>query len=286
MRYGKIVSPSLPQISQGRLTLASGDPCPSADQTAKTTLYFAPYQGDRVFLWGGADWQSYSFSERSLSLSGLSANTNHDIFLHDSAGTLTLSAVAWLSDSARASAIARRNGVWVRQSDDRLFLGTIRTVAAGQTEDSLTRRFVWNCYNRRRVKLRAVEGATSWTYANNVWRSLNNSAANRVEIAAGLSEDLAQIEVAIYAVAHSSLVVQAAVGIGVSSTTSNSADCFGFPISTAFAGGRSSLRHQPQAGYTYYQALETVLTTTPTCTWYGTGGGTAAQSGIFADWRC
>ena len=40
----------------GRLTLESGVPVSTSDQTAKTTVYYTPYVHNVINLWDGADW--------------------------------------------------------------------------------------------------------------------------------------------------------------------------------------------------------------------------------------
>jgi len=182
-------------IAQGRLTLASGDPNPGTDQTAATTLYYAPFNGgNAISLYNAAAgrWDLYSFTERSLSLTGLAADTNFDIFLYDDTGTLTLEAVAWSDStaggSARASAISRRNGVWVKTSDDRRYLGTIRTTGTtGQCEDSLLRRFVWNVQNQVMRPLFTTDTPIHYYTTTATLRLYNNNADFRVELVVGLA---------------------------------------------------------------------------------------------------
>lgn len=82
-------------ICDGRLTLSSGVPIPVADVLAAATLYFTPFRGNQVALYNGTAWALFSFTERSLSLASLLANTLYDLFIYDNAGTLTLEAVAW-----------------------------------------------------------------------------------------------------------------------------------------------------------------------------------------------
>jgi hypothetical protein len=63
--------------------LESGVPISSTDQAAKTTLYFTPYNGNSISLYDGSEWDLFSFSELSLSLSGYTSNTNYDIFIYN-----------------------------------------------------------------------------------------------------------------------------------------------------------------------------------------------------------
>ena len=181
-------------IAQGRLTLSTGTPVPEDDVTAADTLHYTPYNGDAISLWNEAAsrWDLYKFTELSLDISGLAANTNFDIFIYDNSGTLTLEAVAWTNSgagtSSRASAISQRNGIWVKTSDNRRYLGTIRTTrTAGQCEFTDKTKFVWNVQNQvpQRLYLNNGQG-TAYTYDSATWRETNNSTANRFSLVLGL----------------------------------------------------------------------------------------------------
>lgn len=179
-------------IAQGRLTLATGDPNPSTDQTAADTLYYTPFNGNAISLYNAAAdrWDLYTFTERSLDISALAANTNFDIFIYDNSGTLTLEFVAWTNSGAgisvRNEAISQRDGIYIKSSDDRRYLGTIRiTGVSGECEDSEARRFVWNAQNR--IKRRMLHKYTSFhTYASSTLRYLNGSSSNSVNFVLGL----------------------------------------------------------------------------------------------------
>ncbi len=154
-----------PLTCQGRLTLSSGTAVPASDITAAGTLYFTPWRGNQAALYSLLGWRMRTFSEISLSLAGLTAGKNYDIFLHDLAGSLELQAVAWTADTTRAAALDWQDGVAVQSgAPEYRYLGTIRTSAAGQCEDSRTKRFVWNAYNRCVRPLRVAESTVSWTY--------------------------------------------------------------------------------------------------------------------------
>jgi hypothetical protein len=169
----------LNQTVNGRLTLESGEPVSTTDQTAKTTLYFTPYKGNQIALYNGTAWGIHSFSELSLSLSGYTADTNYDIFVYDNSGTLTLESTAWTDGTTRATALDTQNGVYVKSgATTRRYLGTIRTTATtGQCEDSEDRRFVFNYYNQTRRKIQSTIGSPTGnhTYTTATWRSYYNS---------------------------------------------------------------------------------------------------------------
>ena len=179
------------QISQGRLTLTSNTPVLSSNVTGATTLYYTPYTGSQISIWNGSKWNVRTFTELSLSLSGLAADTNFDVFIYDNTGTLTLEAVAWSNSgagtSARASALSFLNGVRVKDSDKRKYLGSFRTTGTiGQTafiNNTLpSSLFIKNEFNRIPITLYMNEGSTSHTYTVAVTRNYNNSANYRFNV--------------------------------------------------------------------------------------------------------
>jgi hypothetical protein len=133
-----------------RLTTESGVPVSTSDRTAQSTIYLTPYVGNQIALYDGAAWQLRSTAEISLALSGLTSGKNYDVFAYytGSAVALELSA-AWTNDTTRADAITTQDGVWCKSGTlTRRLVGTIRTTGTTTTEDSATKRFVWNAYNR------------------------------------------------------------------------------------------------------------------------------------------
>jgi len=83
-------------ICQGRLTLTSGLPVTTADVVNATTILFTPYKGNLISLYNGK-WFTYEFLETPISISGLVANTMHDIFAYNNFGVMALELVAWNS---------------------------------------------------------------------------------------------------------------------------------------------------------------------------------------------
>jgi hypothetical protein len=97
--------------------------------------------------------------------------------------------VIWTNDSTRATALTTQNGIYVLNGSTAWrYLGTYRTVAAGQTEDSITKRFVYNYYNRVERDVYVAEG-TNHNY-NGVARKWNNSDTNnKLEWIIGVAEE-------------------------------------------------------------------------------------------------
>src|SRR3990167_4584086 len=212
-----------PFVCQGRLTLTSGTPVPTSDVSgAITDVYFTPYKGNRIALYNTTTnlWNHVEFTEKTLTLPA-NANANHDIWGYLSGGDLALDQTAWVSATARNTALVLQDGVLVKDGAvGYRYLGTVRTTAnAGQTEDSETKRFVWNYYNRVSRKLKKLEATDSWTYTTQTWRPANNNSANSFDIVCGVAEDTIHVNVSVMATAASANFVYSFTGIGVNSTT-------------------------------------------------------------------
>lgn len=151
-------------LPQGRLTLASGVPVMTSDQTAKTSVYYSPYLGRYVPIWNGFEYITTPFSELTLALDSDSGHTgyhqtgkNFDLFVVNDGGTVRLgTGPAWSSDTARGTGagtteISRANGILANANSMTLrfgsssgntvtiaagkatFVGSVRTTSNGQT---------------------------------------------------------------------------------------------------------------------------------------------------------
>jgi len=257
--------------SEGRLTLASGTPITTSDQTAKTTVYFTPFVGSRVALYNGTSWEIFIFSEVSVAVPSTLFRL-FDVFVYNNAGTITLETVNWDQSSAaitaataaaecqitsnghglanadlvgiagvvgtlgtdvengingkvwavrnsaantftldgsdttgltytsggtwykvpntRTTDIVRQDGVFVKSgSTNKRYLGTLMTTGvSGETEDSVTKRFVWNYYNRAIRTFYKIETAASWIYSTSTLRAMNNNTDIRIAMVVGAAE--------------------------------------------------------------------------------------------------
>ncbi len=182
----------VPSTADGRLSASAGTSVPTSDVTAATTIYYLPYVGRKVALYDGTNWNYFDFgvSVLSKSLSALSATTNYDLFLYDNAGTLTLETLAWSSATARATLLTYQDGVLVKSgASTRRYMGTIRTVAAGQTEDSQAKRFVFNAQNRVPRRSFSQDTTYNWTYASGSFAAANSgNAVWKREFLVGIDE--------------------------------------------------------------------------------------------------
>ena len=156
-------------VACGRLTLVGGDPVPDADITAASTVYYAPYKGNRIALYLGGRWEMFSFSEMSLALGPLSRNMPHDIFMGADENGLYLTAVSWGTKNARAAgALQRLEGVNVSGSNPALrYLGTVAVDASGYCQDAKGARMIWNENNRVACPLESLLGDSGTGVSHN-----------------------------------------------------------------------------------------------------------------------
>ena len=209
----------------GRLTLTSGTPVTTADVTGASTLYYTPYLHNLIRIWDGTRYLVLTFTEVSLALSGLTSGKPYDVFGYVNAGALALELLAWTNDTTRATGLTRTDGILHKTGDQtRMFLGTLYTTGTTTTEDSAAKRLLWNAFNQRPRPMRnATETADNWSVNTaSAYRQANANAANQLEFIAGDAEVRIEAEV-IASVFCASGTTQFGVGIGIDSTTVNSA---------------------------------------------------------------
>lgn len=162
-----------------RLGLTNNVPDDTASQVAKSVLYWTPYISDAIALYDGTKWNIRNVSQRSLTLSGLTANKNYDVFVYDNAGVPTLElGPAWTSNTVRATNIVRLNGVFVKSgTPTRRYLGSIRTTSANTTESSDSKRYVYNYDNPLPMSMYGV-GSIIHSYNSTAVRLWGNSVAD------------------------------------------------------------------------------------------------------------
>lgn len=269
----------------GRLTLTTGVPVTTSDVTAAGTLYYTPYLHDRIRIYDGTRWRVYSFTERSLSLT-LTSGRNYDVFIYDNSGTLTLElSAAWDADNVtRTDALTTQDGVTVKSgATTRLWLGTIRASGSNTTEDSVTKRFVWNAYNQNERTLKIVESTSSWTYNSTTLRQVRAQTSNRVEAVNGGVGTRIFVQAMMAASDTGSCGVFTT--IGVDSTTVSSTDAVGGYVvyhssASPLACGCSTLNSFIALGYHAYNWLEALATGSATQNFFGKGTNSIQPSGM------
>lgn len=207
---------------------------------------------------------------------------------YSSGGTsykVTLEALAWTSDTARATALTTQNGIYAQSGAlNKRYLGTFRTTGTTTTEDSATKRFVWNMYNRVLRFMEKEETSASWSYQSSTYRSLNNSTANRLEYVCGLSEDIVRA-FCTACMRSSGAVNLGGLGIGIDSTSATSAkeaSTAAILSTDAIGGAWARYTGIPGLGYHYIQALE-ATNASVAINFYTSNTGVPIRTGIQAE---
>lgn len=232
----------------------------------------------------------------------LPANSNFDVYatLVNDAMALRCG-MAWTNDTTRSTPLQLMTGApfWCNLgalgSNDSLdggtpnrinsgagaYLGTIRTTGtAGQIEDSVANRFIWNAFNRAQRPVKVVDTTNSWNYSTATWRQANGSTANQVAVVVGLSEDMAEFQ-AFHLCSNSGGGINTATGIGIDATNANSALVYGGAATSAGGNLINYARYLGalSVGYHYIAWLE-ISQASGTTTWRGDNGVTYIQTGL------
>lgn len=218
-------------LCQGRLTLTSGVPVTTSDVTSATTVYFTPFNGNRIGLSNGSKWWPIVFTEASVAVPA-TTNTPFDIFGYNSgSGLLSLETHNWTNDTTRATALALQDGIYVKSGDiTRRYLGTARTTSvSGQTEDSAAQRYLINYYNTRERTLFIApaysdgNNQTTYTTTSTSWVEANSGTDSRVGFI--IPEQGWSVHITLMAhVFNSSSSNVVCAGIGIDSTSTAKAE--------------------------------------------------------------
>lgn len=270
-----------PRTFEARLTLESGVPISTSDQTAKGTVYLTPYNGNLIALPdGGGNWDYVELSsEISLSLAGLTASRMHDLWVYNNSGAVALDYTAWTDDTNRATALTLVDGVWCKAGDTTRKLAgaiyvdgsnqcTIR-FAGGTTAGAVAQLDLDNVYNRAELEFPIRETATTWNSPAGSAKTYWNSTTNRMYLVRALNE--AQVDALMAGIHyHSGGVGTAGFDIGIDSTSVGSAQIK--PGSNSGNGilcmGIAYYVGKPGIGRHYIQA-EQVTNSTFATTFYG-----------------
>jgi len=103
-------------LPQGRLTLQSGVPVQTSDQTAKTTVYYDSFLGSLVPVWNGTYWTQLAIASDEISMGLAAANVLNGI-VYDVWGCNVSGALAigvgppWTSTTARGTGAGTTAGL-------------------------------------------------------------------------------------------------------------------------------------------------------------------------------
>lgn len=310
-------SAGTPTPPQGRLTLASGVPVMTTTQSAKTTLYYAPYEGRHVPLWDGSSAfamtdtggeLSQATTDTTKSPAAVTTNSNYDVFVWSDSGTMRATrGPAWSSSSSRGTGAGTTelellNGIYVNKNAITngpaarrgTYVGTVRSNGSSQLDWTLGSSAsgggaavlnVWNMYNRVKVSTYVGETADTWTYASATWRPVNNSANNSISFVYGVQGDGASFWASFGGTGAGSPSAFGGLSLGLDSTSSPSAGAtYGYIPNTDFTTSlHAALHTQPAAGSHVVTALE--YSASNTINMRGDWGSAYLRSGVFCDLR-
>ncbi len=258
-----------------RLTLTAGVPVTTADVLAATSVKVEPYLGNRIDLYDGSAWNQRVVTASSIPLP-VAADTLYDVFCYDSGGVPTYELLAWTNDTTRATALTLQDGIRVKTGAvTRRYLGSVRTTAvAGQTEDSIKKRYLFNEQNRVLRTLRRMETTATWTYSTATIRQANGNTANQVECVVGSPDAL--LDLCLIGISSNSTGgILTQVTIGEDSTSAFSTDSVFFAVQVGAGAGINQVLHAylkklPAVGKHSYIWQE-YSAATGTTTWGGLG---------------
>ena len=278
-------------VCEGRLTLESGVPVSTSDQSAKTSAYFTPYGGNRIGLYDGSAWKIRTFAELTISLAGLTASMPYDVFAYDNAGTVTIETLIWTNTTTRATALTTQNGVLVKTgATTRRYIGTIYINATGgQTDDTQAKRYVYSHDKSETRPLGKREATASWNYTTATIRQARADATNQVEVMVGWPSRAIDLHL-VASAGNATADVEVMAAIGLDSTSAVSSACL-------FSNGRTVggndgfnlalhavYREAIAVGWHRLVWLE-YSGATGTTVWKGVSAG-AYQTGLAGTWKC
>jgi hypothetical protein len=226
----------------GRLTLTSGVAVTGTDVTGATLVYYTPAVSNQIPIAG----LSTTFAELSnnsvnsaVGNAGpavVAANSMYDFYVWSNAGTVTLTrSPAWVSDTSRGTGAgtAERqltNGFYTNKfaitngpgAGLGVLVGTARSDGTSQFTDSLAKRWLSNIYQATPRAMSVPEATASWTYAAAAWRQARATASNQLDFVQAVGGNALSARVAV-CMSNSGITSFAVAGIGINSTTTNSA---------------------------------------------------------------
>lgn len=273
----------LSHICQGRLTLTSGKPVTTANVTGATNVYWSPYKGNLIALYDGTRWNLLSFTEQTLALGTLTSGLPYDVFAYINSNAVAVEKLAWSTATARATALTTQDGILVKSgATTRRYLGTFCTTATTTTEDSDSKRYVYNYYNRTLRKMKCFDNTNSWAYTSATYQEIRAGSTfgtSRVGFMVGYAEDVVSARVN-HSASSSSGSPVIACGIGLDSSTNVSDSNAGQAVTTVPYNVSAHYNSSVAVGVHYLAMLESGAANV---TFYGDNGGTQFQTGMTAE---
>ena len=157
---------------------------------SNTSIYILPDKSKRISLYNGSSaWETLETTGITVAIGTVTADLPIDIFLYNNSGTVTAELVAWTSATARATAVVRQDGVWVKSgaTTRRLFCTfvpdtTTTTIddAGGIASQVGGKRYLAETDGFRSKSMFVFDGTATWNYNSATVRQANGATGNRV----------------------------------------------------------------------------------------------------------
>lgn len=169
----------------GRLTLTSGSPVLTTSVTAATTIYLAPYLGNRtaVYTGTGSDWLPLAFDEISVAVPS-TVYRPFDIFEHSSSGSLALETVNW--NQSTAAITGATNAIPIVITSNGHGLSNNDVVGIINVGGNTAANGIWSVQNvlTNTFELEGSTGSGAYT-AGGTWYKLNTTRATAITLQNG-----------------------------------------------------------------------------------------------------
>ncbi len=169
-------------VVQLRLYCVSGSPLSDSSGSSATLYVGGIPQGNQVlFQQTGGNYVLLALPETAVTMSGLTASTNYDVYVKDLLGTVTVSLTAWTGDTTPPTRSTDSLNRSTKSGDTTsLLVGGFRAVDATHTQCDQSKRWVSNVYNQIRGSLFAVPASDIWNVTSLTWANENGSAVDGV----------------------------------------------------------------------------------------------------------
>jgi len=208
-----------------------------------------------------------------LDISGIADEKNIDVWIYDDAGSLTLAYTEWSNDPLRATALVRQYGVLCKTGAlEYRYLGSVRTSAAGETCDTLKKRFCVNYYNQLPLPFYVHDDTNSWTRTTAAVETWNNTDDNRIEFIMPVEQRMRATFVGSYTHANAGYAPGISIGLDAATSHAQSIACPIIHSAGRKISGIAIYDDFVAEGFHYLTMLQITTGSGTTNTFYGDDG--------------
>jgi len=172
-------------LCEGRLTLSTATPVTTSDVTAATTVYFTPYQGNRIALYDGTNWKVLSFSEVSVAVPATLFRL-FDVFAYDNAGAVAMETVDWNQTTGAITDATNASPIVITSTAHGLSNGNVVGVA-GVGGNTAPNGKTWYVYNVTANTFELTDSSGNGAYTSGgTWYKIPNTRATALSLQNGV----------------------------------------------------------------------------------------------------